>query len=67
MTVQKTSTLSGLVIHSHLQDGAFTAVNLNGPIRTTFIVFTETNQTQPGPRIPQISPELFSFVTMYSD
>ena len=27
--------------HSHLKDGAFTAVNLNGPIRTTFVVFTE--------------------------
>ena len=56
MTVQKTSKLSGLVIHSHLKDGAFTAVNLNGPIRTTFVVFTETNQTQPCPRIPQIPP-----------
>ena len=42
--------------HSHLKDGAFTAVNLNGPIRTTFVVFTETNQTQPCPRIPQIPP-----------
>ena len=37
---------------STLKDGAFTAVNLNGPIRTTFVVFTETNQTQPCPRIP---------------
>ena len=42
--------------HSHLKDGAFTAVNLNGPIRTTFVVFTETNQTQPCPRIPQTPP-----------
>ena len=53
MTVQKSSKLSGLVIHSHLKDGAFTAVNLSGPIRTTFVVLTETNQTQPCPRIPQ--------------
>ena len=45
--------------HSHLKDGAFTAVNLSGPIRTTFIVFTETNQTQPCPRIPHPKTLLF--------
>ena len=56
MTVQKTSKLSGLVIHSHLKDGAFTAVNLSGPIRTTFIVLTETNRHSLAPGFPRFPP-----------